>query len=73
MNEPHTEAEMEKHLGVFGIILDPQSELFTIEQVKDRNCFVALAEYSERFGIAMTEDIFKLPGKRPPIEHDIGA
>jgi len=70
VDEPHTEVEMFDHMGVFAFILDPQSELFTIEQVKERNCFVALAEYSEQYGIAMTEDVFALSGKRPPIEHD---
>ncbi len=58
-DQPHTQEEIDKSLGVFWIILKPKSELMTIEQVKERSYFVPLAEYSNEWGIAMTEETYE--------------
>jgi len=55
-NNPHTDAEMMKILGPFWIILSPQSEEFSRAQLEDSYAtFVPLAEYSNRYGIAVCE------------------
>jgi len=56
---PHTDAEILRHLGPFWPILDGRSELLTIEQVKERNHFRPLAEYSGQCGIAMTKETYE--------------
>lgn len=49
---PHTMDEMKRILGAFWLILNPKSEPFTEEQMKNRKWF-ALAEYSYVYGIAV--------------------
>ena len=52
-DEPHTRDEMEEILGVFFLILSPQSLPFTENELKGFNRFVPLAEYSDEYGIAV--------------------
>jgi hypothetical protein len=52
-NLPHTEEEMSDILGPFHLILAPRSELLTEEQVKEFNRWIPLAEYSNKFGVAL--------------------
>jgi hypothetical protein len=51
--EPHTQEEMDNCLGLFTLILNPRSEPFTEEEVAEYTCFRPLAEYSNRYGIAL--------------------
>lgn len=53
-NTPHTRDEMFKILGIFDIILNPKSEPFTEEQLKNRK-WIPLAEYQNEYGIAFKE------------------
>jgi hypothetical protein len=55
---PHTEQEMWDVLGMFDIILDPQSILLSEEELYQYKWFVPLAEYTDHFGIAMTDEVF---------------
>jgi len=52
-DEPHTADEMGNILGPFDMILNPKSELLTIDQVKEYTQWIPLAEYSYEFGIAV--------------------
>lgn len=52
-DEPHTQAEMTHILGPFWLILNPQSDLLTAEQVAEYSAFRPLAEYSDQYGIAL--------------------
>jgi len=52
-NELHTAKEMQDILGLFFVILNPKSEPFTEEQIKQFNTFRPLAEYKNQFGIAI--------------------
>lgn len=52
-DEPHTQAEMLHILGPFWIILSPQSECFTAEQMTEYVAFRPLEEYSGQYGIAL--------------------
>jgi hypothetical protein len=54
-NEPHTNDEMEEILGIFHLILFPQSLPFTEDELRGFNRFVPLAEYSDKYGIAVME------------------
>ena len=54
-SEPHTALEMQDILGPFWLILAPESELFTIDQVAEFTLWRPLGEYSNRFGIAMKQ------------------
>lgn len=51
---PHTEQEMQDILGPFYLVLVPQSLPMTDEELRQFNRFVALAEYSDKYGIAIT-------------------
>ena len=51
--EPHTELEKQEILGPFWIILSPESELLTEEQVAEFTFWRPLEEYSSQFGIAL--------------------
>ena len=53
---PHTGFEMCKILGLFWIILEPKSELFSESEAKEYCWWVPLAEYSHVLGIALKED-----------------
>lgn len=53
-NEPHTDAEMMEILGLFWVILDPRSEeISRVELEESYTRFIPLAEYSNRWGIAV--------------------
>lgn len=52
----HTEEEIAEILGHFWIILSPQSEPFTQEQLKKTRRWIPLAEYQNEYGIAIKED-----------------
>jgi hypothetical protein len=53
---PHTELEMHEILGPFWLILAPESELLTEQQVSEFTLWTPLAEYSNQFGIARKAD-----------------
>ena len=57
--KPHTQAEMQEILGPFWMILNPQSEPFTPEELAKYTVFHSLAEYQHAFGIAA--DPYDLP------------
>jgi len=48
---PHTQDEMERILGLFSLILNPKSELFTEDELKQYHLFYPLAEYMDEYGI----------------------
>ena len=52
-----TEEDMFKILGMFSIILSPQSIELTEEQLKEYHVFYPLAEYSNEYGIACKETV----------------
>jgi hypothetical protein len=52
-NEPHTHEEIDEVLGIFEMILAPQSIEITEIEVKEYNWFVPLSEYSDEFGVAI--------------------
>lgn len=54
--EPHTWEEMRDILGPFLMILSPESQVFTEEQVAEFSWFRPLAEYKGAYGIALTEE-----------------
>jgi len=53
--QPHTYEEMYEILGHFAIILNPKSEPFTEEELKETRKWIPLAEYKDQFGIAVLE------------------
>ena len=53
---PHTQDEMQGILGPFWLILNPQSEPFTAEELARYIVFHSLAEYQHAFGIAADPD-----------------
>ena len=54
--EPHTELEMWEILGPFDLILSPESQVFTEEQVAEFTYYRPLAEYKGEYGIALREE-----------------
>ncbi len=50
---PHTEDEMFDVLGIFDMILNPQSIEFDEESLKQYKTWIPLAEYSNQYGIAL--------------------
>ena len=48
----HTKEEMHEILGVFFLILDPESTLFTESELAEFNRWTPLDEYSGEYGIA---------------------
>ena len=52
-DEPWTEGDMWDYLGDFAMILDPQSQELTEEEVKEYTRFQPLAEYLHIYGIAL--------------------
>lgn len=51
-NEPHTKDEMFDILGVFELVLAPESTLLTEDELKTYNRYKPLAEYSNAYGYA---------------------
>jgi len=51
----HSEDEMYNILGCFDLILNPQSIEFTEDELKLYNKWYPLAEYSNKYGIAIKE------------------
>ena len=49
----HTQDEMLDILGPFWMILNPKSEQFSEEEIKEFNIFRPLAEYTNKYGIAI--------------------
>lgn len=50
---PHTDEEMHEILGLFHIVLNPKSELFTENDLKRFTKWIPLAEYHYGYGIAV--------------------
>ena len=48
----HTKEEMIEILGVFEMILNPKSEPFTPEELKEYHRYRPLAEYTNHYGVA---------------------
>ena len=48
----HTRDEMGEILGVFELILNPQSVLLTEDELAEYNRWLPLDEYSQAFGVA---------------------
>lgn len=63
--EPHTHEEMDEALGPFALILGAKSEPFTEQQLAEYTSFYPLAEYRNRYGIALkpeqVEEKYNLP------------
>jgi len=53
---PHTEEEFWNILGLFELILKPESTLLTEEELHEHRWFKALPEYSYQYGIALKEN-----------------
>jgi hypothetical protein len=53
--EEHTMAEMQAILGPFWLVLNPQSQLFTENELAAYNQYRPLDEYSGAYGIASPE------------------
>jgi len=51
--EAHTKDEIWEILGPFDLVLSPQSELLTEEELRQYHRWVPLAEYSNQYGIAL--------------------
>lgn len=51
--EPHTREQMQEILDFFYVILNPQSESVTKEELKQYNSFLPLHEYYGHYGIAV--------------------
>jgi hypothetical protein len=51
-DEPHTQEEMDEILGLFWLVLNPQSTLITEEEIKEYNRWTPLDEYSGAYGVA---------------------
>lgn len=49
---PHTEDEMFEILGVFEMVLSPQSILLSEDELKEYNQYYPLEEYSGEYGYA---------------------
>lgn len=54
-DRPHTADEMFEILGVFDLILAPESTLFTEEEMKQYHKFIPLAEYTNQYGIVVKD------------------
>ena len=52
---PFTETEMRDELSVFTMILAPESREMTLEEVAKHKWWRPLAEFSNKFGIAVQE------------------
>ena len=51
-NEPHTEDEMFEVLGIFDLVLAPESVLISEDELKQYNKWLPLEEYSGVYGYA---------------------
>lgn len=54
LDRPFTLDEMQEILGAFVLILSPESEPFTPEEIAKFDEFIPLAEYKNEYGIAVT-------------------
>jgi len=52
---PHTEDEIWKILDVFSLVLAPQSQQFSEDEVREYNIAYPLAEFSNEYGYAVKE------------------
>ena len=57
----HTEDEMGEILGVFDMILNPQSIELNEGELREYHRFYPLAEYSNQYGIVRKDEAVKLP------------
>ena len=55
--QPHTEDEMWEILGAFDLVLNPQSLLYTEEEVKEFTRWYPLGEYKEQYGYAVKPEV----------------
>ena len=55
-DKPFTSEEMIDVLGCFYIILNPQNQELSEEEVRQYNYFKPLAEYSNQYGIAFIKE-----------------
>lgn len=53
----HTEDEMYKILGMFDLVLSPQSELISDDEMMEYKWFTPLDEYSQMYGIVRKEEL----------------
>lgn len=51
----HTKDEINKILGMFSIILNPKSIVFTEKEIKQYKKWIPLSEYQHQYGIAIKE------------------
>lgn len=54
--EPHTHEEMAGILGLFWLVLSPESTLLTIGELAEYTYWYPLAEYSNMFGVALKKE-----------------
>ena len=52
----HTRDEMDRYIGAFWLVLDPQSVQMTVGELKRHNQYVPLGEYSHMWGIGLTPE-----------------
>jgi len=57
LDRQHTQEEMDEILGVFWMVLNPQSVLFTEAEVAAHNRWYPLEEYSNVFGFAVPAEV----------------
>ena len=65
-DKPHTEVEMQDILGLFWIILAPESRPLAFEELSKFTYWRPLAEYSGEFGIALMPDDVPIRSHREP-------
>jgi hypothetical protein len=53
LDRPFTLAEKQEILGVFLLILSPESEPFTEKEIAEFDHFIPLAEYKNEYGIGL--------------------
>jgi hypothetical protein len=56
----HTKEEMDDVLGLFSLVLSPESILMTEEKVRKHTRFYPLGEYNGQFGYAVVPEIDNL-------------
>lgn len=55
-DRPHTYAEMVEILDVFAVLLNPESQPFTPDELAGYRRFVPLAEYSDAYGVVLPQE-----------------
>ena len=63
LDRQHTREEMDEILGVFWMVLDPQSVLFTEAEAAAHNRWYPLEEYSNVFGYAVPSERDAVPAE----------